>query len=253
MFNQRNALIAGVSFLLGGMAALLSLSRTQNGMDPTISMAAARHAKTLASNAPWSSMQPARRAEHFMQPARAHNMQSDVEAKQGRRDLIAGVASGMATAGFTKAAFAVSGIDLKDDRPAVAKGFDIIYEARDLDLDQNVRDGLTQAREDPEFTKKRIAESGKRIQEEVVPNLKKAYWPAAIQSLRRQAGTLRFDLNSLANSKTGEEQKVALKMRKKFLTELEKLDYELKEKDMEGSLKQLPIAQAALDEALKVM
>jgi photosystem II oxygen-evolving enhancer protein 3 len=35
-------------------------------------------------------------------------------------------------------------IDIVDDRKAKSTGFDIIYEARELDLPQDVRDGLAQ-------------------------------------------------------------------------------------------------------------
>ena len=36
--------------------------------------------------------------------------------------------------------------DIFDDRKVREKGYDIIYEARDLDLPQNVREGFTQVR-----------------------------------------------------------------------------------------------------------
>lgn len=53
------------------------------------------------------------------------------------------VAAGAALLAANKAE-AVTPVDLFDDRKARDRGFDIIYEARDLDLPQNVRDGLTQ-------------------------------------------------------------------------------------------------------------
>merc|ERR1719387_493594 len=134
-----------------------------------------------------------------MQPAKAQ--------VEGRRDLINGVAAALTAAVVPKNAFAVSPVDIKDDRKAIAKGFDIIYEARDLDLDQRVRDGMTQMKESPEATKKRIAESASRFTSEVLPGIEKEYWPQAIQSLRRQVGTLRFDLATLAEAKSGEEKK----------------------------------------------
>lgn len=55
------------------------------------------------------------------------------------------VAAGAALLAAPKAQ-AVTPVDLFDDRKARDTGFDIIYEARDLDLPQNVRDGLTQVR-----------------------------------------------------------------------------------------------------------
>merc|ERR1719387_2934688 len=180
-----------------------------------------------------------------MQPAKAQ--------VEGRRDLINGVAAALAAAVVPKNAFAVSPVDIKDDRKAIAKGFDIIYEARDLDLDQRVRDGMTQMKESPEATNKRIAESAARFTSEVLPGIEKEYWPQAIQSLRRQVGTLRFDLNTLAEKKEGDAKKVALAARKDFLTKLETLDYSMRKKEKEASLKQFPVVIEALGEALKVM
>jgi hypothetical protein len=77
------------------------------------------------------------------------------------------------------AAQANTPIDLFDDRKARKAGFDIIYEARDLDLPQNVRDGFTQARADLAATKARVKESEKRLDSAVAPSVQKAYWCAA--------------------------------------------------------------------------
>merc|ERR1719281_2264001 len=104
-------------------------------------------------------------------------------------------------------AVAVTPVDLKDDRKAKSTGYELIYEARDLDLPQNVRDGLTQARSSIEDTKKRVAESKKRITQEVLPYIKKAYWTEAKEALRGQVGTLRFDINTLAETKPKAEKK----------------------------------------------
>merc|ERR1712224_993871 len=73
---------------------------------------------------------------------------------------------------IANSANALTAVDLKDDRKAKSTGFDIIYEARDLDLPQDVRDGLTQARSSVDETKKRLAESKKRITQEVLPLIK---------------------------------------------------------------------------------
>merc|ERR1719456_1320681 len=101
----------------------------------------------------------------------------------------------------SSSSFAVTPIDLKDDRKAKSGGFDLIYEARDLELPQNVRDGLTQARSSVSYTKKRVEESKKRIIQAVLPSIKKAYWTEAKETLRLQVGTLRFDLETLAENK----------------------------------------------------
>jgi len=199
----------------------------------------------IASPPPSKASMQAQRSVQFMQPAKAQ--------VEGRRDLINGVAAALAAAVVPKNAFAVSPVDIKDDRKAIEKGYDIIYQARDLDIDQRIRDGMTQARDDPTIIKKRIAESTGRLTKEVLPGIEKEYWPEAIQSLRRQVGTLRFDLQALADAKAGEEKKVALKARQTFLTQLETLDFAIRKKNKEDALKQFPVAVAALEAALKVM
>lgn len=55
-------------------------------------------------------------------------------------------------------------------------GFDLIYEARELDLPQSARDGMTQARGDLSATKERVALSEKRIDNELGPSIEKNYW-----------------------------------------------------------------------------
>lgn len=55
------------------------------------------------------------------------------------------VAAGAALLAAPKAQ-AVTPVDLFDDRKVRDTGFDLIYEARDLDLPQSTRDGLTQVR-----------------------------------------------------------------------------------------------------------
>merc|ERR1712224_392092 len=102
--------------------------------------------------------------------------------------VFAGFAAGLFTVNVLTAAIAVTPVDLKDDRKAKSMGYDLIYEARDLDLPQNVRDGLTQARSSVSDTKKRVAESKTRITKEVLPYIEKAYWTEAKEALRLQVG-----------------------------------------------------------------
>jgi hypothetical protein len=71
---------------------------------------------------------------------------------------------------------ALTPVDVFDDRKVKATGFDLIYEARDLDLDQRTRDGMTQARKSLDETKKRVKASEARIDAELEPFIKKAYW-----------------------------------------------------------------------------
>lgn len=127
------------------------------------------------------------------------------------------------------------------------KGFEIIYEARDTDLPQNIRDGFTQARSDLALTKDRVKESARRIKEKLPGDIEKAYWTEAREELRRQVGTLRFDLNTLAETKPKAEKKAALALRKDFLVAIEATDFAIREKDGALAQKNFAKAIAALD------
>merc|ERR1719230_717184 len=170
---------------------------------------------------------------------------------QTRRDAMLGLGA-LGYLATTEAARAdtPSPVDIKDDRAALSKGFNIIYEARDLDLPQNVRDGLTQARNSVDDTKKRVAESKKRIMKEVLPYIKKAYWTDAKEALRLQVGTLRFDLNTLAETKSKTEKKAVLAAKKQFFTDIEKVDFAIREKKMDATIKAYGVAVASLDSVL---
>merc|ERR1712093_940314 len=151
--------------------------------------------------------------------------------------LVAGLVAGLASAMVTMPTIAVTPVDLKDDRKAKSTGFDVIYEARDLDLPQNVRDGLTQARSSVDDTKKRVAESKKRITQEVLPLIKKAYWTKAKEALRLQVGTLRFDLNTLVGTKPKADKKAAVAAQKQFLSDIEVVDFAIREKKIDAALR----------------
>ena len=138
-------------------------------------------------------------------------------------------------------------MDIIDDRKARERGFDIIYEARDLDLPQAIRDGLQQAREDLSSTKKRLAESEKRIDAELEPYIQKAYWTEAREQLRRQVGTLNFDINALASQLPKDARKDVLSLKQAFKSEVEDLDFALRKKDKARALKELADTKSALD------
>merc|ERR1711990_632106 len=160
------------------------------------------------------------------------------------------LAAGLTAFCISHSVLAVTPVDLKDDRKAKSMGFDLIYEARDLDLPQNVRDGLTQARNSVSDTKKRVAESKTRITKEVLPYIEKAYWTEAKEALRLQVGTLRFDLNTLAETKNKTERKAALAAKKQFFNDIEKVDFAIREKKMEAAIKAYDIAVSSLDSVL---
>jgi len=163
-------------------------------------------------------------------------------AEESRRAVLTGLVAGVAALTATSA----NAMDIIDDRKARAKGFDIIYEARDLDLPQGVRDGLEQARSDVALTKKRIAESQRRIESELEPFIAKAYWTEAREQLRRQVGTLRFDINSLSAQLPKDARKEAEALKKAFAAEVSSLDFALRKKNKESALKELADTKAAL-------
>jgi photosystem II oxygen-evolving enhancer protein 3 len=169
---------------------------------------------------------------------------------EARREVLAGfVAAGAALLAAPKAQ-ANTAVDLFDDRKARDTGFDIIYEARDLDLPQSKRDGLDQARQNLDLTIKRVKESESRIDSAIKPSVDKAYWTEAREELRRQVGTLRFDLNTLASTKPKDAKKDALAARKEFIRAVEDLDFALRKKDKESASSKLVAVQTSLDKAL---
>merc|ERR1719198_1182026 len=196
------------------------------------------HAATMPSQSMLNAWNPLQSQRQFLEPAKA-----------SKRDLLNGAALAGLAAVVPKGAYAVTPVDIKDDRAAVGKGIDIIYEARELDLPQNVRDGFTQAREGgSDFAKKRVAEMVGRLDKSVKPAIEKAYWTEAKEELRRQLGSLRFDLNTLA-----EGNKDAMKAHKAALLDIEKLDAAIQGKNKELALSRYPIALASLGAALKAV
>merc|ERR1711939_1071831 len=114
----------------------------------------------------------------------------------------------------------------------------------------DVRDGLTQARSSVDETKKRVVELKKCITLEVPSYIKKAYWTEARESLRLRVGTLRFDLNTLVEAKPKAEKKIAAAAKKQFFSDVEKVDYAIREKNMDDALKAYEIAVKSLDSVL---
>jgi photosystem II oxygen-evolving enhancer protein 3 len=169
---------------------------------------------------------------------------------ESRRAVLGGLLASAVAAVAPKAALALTPVDLFDDRSVRDRGFDLIYEARDLDLPQNVREGFTQARASLDETKKRVKESEARIDADLDVFIQKSYWTEAREQLRRQVGTLRFDLNTLASTKEKEAKKAALGLRKEFIQAVEDLDFALREKDQASAAKKLEITKAKLDSVL---
>ena len=163
-----------------------------------------------------------------------------------RRAFLAGVAS-VLVAGPAAA------IDLFDDRKAKDTGFDIIYEARDLDLPQAERDGLNQFRGSLDATKKRIKESEARIDTKLPGFVEKKYWTLAREELRGQLGNLRFDLDTVAETLGKDGKKKALAAKADFLKAADTLDFAIRKKDADKANAALAATRAALDAALAAL
>ena len=73
-------------------------------------------------------------------------------------------------------ALKANAVDLQDERAVRQRGFDLIYEARDLDLDQATRDGLSQYRKNIDSTKARVKEAERIVDTKLEPLIKKKYW-----------------------------------------------------------------------------
>jgi len=167
-------------------------------------------------------------------------------AEESRRAVLGGLLAGVAALTASSA----QALDLIDDRAAKKAGFDIIYEARDLDLPQNVRDGFTQIRSDLATAKARIAESEKRIDTTVAAFVDKQYWTEGRNELRRQVGTLRFDINALADTLAKPAKKEVLAAKKEFLAAVDELDFAMRKKSPEKAAKALEATKAALDNVI---
>jgi photosystem II oxygen-evolving enhancer protein 3 len=188
------------------------------------------------------------------QPTKTYNQKvQPTSFLPARREMMSGLGFAFATAlAKSDAAKALSNVDIKDARGAKDAGFDIIYEARDLGLPQGIRDGLTQARTSDAGTKGRIQESKVRLGGEVLENIKNSYWPGAANALRRQLGTLRFDLKSIADLKDAAGKKQMVAANKEFLTTVEKLDYSIRSKQQDEAVKLIGESIKALDVCLKL-
>lgn len=90
--------------------------------------------------------------------------------------MLSGFVAGVSALTAGKAFADATPVDLFDDRSVRNKGFDIIYEARDLDLPQNERDGISQFRGDLGATKARYTEAERRINTKLGEYVSSQYW-----------------------------------------------------------------------------
>jgi photosystem II oxygen-evolving enhancer protein 3 len=124
------------------------------------------------------------------------------------------------------------------------------YQARDLNIAETTRqDGasrfafqkLTTAQ-----TAARAKESISRLDQDMATYVNKAYWTQARNELRRQVGTMRFDINNLVEIKgSGKEDAKA------FYKNVEKLDFAIRQKDKAAATAALAVVQTQGDILIK--
>jgi photosystem II oxygen-evolving enhancer protein 3 len=174
---------------------------------------------------------------------------ASVEGANTRRAVLGGLLAGV-VAISTPAAQAIDILDATKVREA---GFDLIYQARDLDLPQSVRDGITQFRDNLVGTKSRIEEASKRINGDLGGYIEKKYWTSAREELRGQVGNLRQDINTSAATLDKASKKKALELGKKFYAKVDDLDFAIRKKSPEKASAAYAEAKSALKEALAAL
>jgi photosystem II oxygen-evolving enhancer protein 3 len=149
-------------------------------------------------------------------------------------------------------ALALNNIELTDKRVEQVSGLQLIYEARDLDLDNKTRnDGPSRfalQKLTTEQTAARASESVDRLNKDVAVYVGKKYWTQASNELRRQVYTLRFDLNNLVEAKGGSQADA-----KKFYKTLESLDFSIRQKDQESATALLGEVQSQASALIKAL
>lgn len=113
--------------------------------------------------------------------------------------MLGALLTGSALIPATAFAGAVSEIEIFNDKSA-KKALDILDDARDGNLPQDLRAGLTDARQNLGETKKRLLASRDQIKSVGAEALKKDYWWEASAVLRREVGTLRGDISVFADA-----------------------------------------------------
>lgn len=173
------------------------------------------------------------------------------EEVPSRRAILGGVLAAVAAVSVPQANAA--GVDIIDGTKLRQQGFDIIYEARDLDLPQATRDGISQFRGSLNDTKERFTEASRRINNDLGDLVSKKYWTQARESLRGQVGNIRFDVNTIAKSFDKEKRKLAFESRDKFNTAVDKLDYAIRKKIPEEADAAYAEAKSALQDLTNVL
>mmetsp|Transcript_1657 Transcript_1657/g.2385 ORF Transcript_1657/g.2385 Transcript_1657/m.2385 type:complete len:210 (+) Transcript_1657:94-723(+) len=136
---------------------------------------------------------------------------------------------GLSSLGAARGALAIKTPDINDHRYS-KPAFDRFNQAADTTEDIRLRQGITQARGSLDQTKARLVAAGKKI-DEAGAFMKKGAWEDGRGVLRRSAGTMRFDLRTVATSKSGQGRTEALRKTQQFLSDLDRFDNAMRLKD----------------------
>jgi len=127
-----------------------------------------------------------------------------------------------------------------------------IYDTRGQELTESPRQGeasrFALASTDYESTKKRTQESLKRMKNQVPKLIESESWALANAELRRQMGTLKYDMNDLAKNKGLKPAK----SNKAVYKALDTLDYNVRQKNKDKALKLVKEAEEAIETAYKL-
>jgi photosystem II oxygen-evolving enhancer protein 3 len=167
---------------------------------------------------------------------------------EGRRAVLGGL-----LAGVIAIAPAAQAVDILDATKVRDAGFDLIYQARDLDLPQSVRDGIDEFRGNLAGTKSRIKEASNRINGSLGGFIEKKYWTSAREELRGQVGNLRMDIGNSAATLDKASKKKAIDLSKKFYAKVDDLDFAIRKKSPEKAAAAYAAAKSALEEALAAL
>ena len=80
----------------------------------------------------------------------------------------------------------------------------------------------------------------------MVTYVNKAYWTQARNELRRQVGSMRFDINNLVENKGSGKADA-----KKFYKNVEQLDFAIRQKDKDAAVAALAVVQTSGDALIK--
>lgn len=97
-------------------------------------------------------------------------------------------------------------------------------------------------------TATRAKESISRLDKDVAVYVDKAYWTQARNELRRQVGTLRYDINNLVEAKGSGAAEA-----KAFIKNVEKLDFAIRQKDSAAAKASLAVVQEQGDSLIKAL